>query len=147
MVLLLPALAIAAMVAGTGLRVAGAIGQNRARRDQEALRMKQMNLEADRQRRQTIRQMIVQQSIATSNAYAQGAGSGSGIKGGIFQLTGDAARGVQGVNQNQELGVDMFAANAREGRAATIGMIGSGLSSLGGSILGNMGTFSRVGGG
>ena len=144
---LLPLIAGAAMVAGTGLKVVGAIGQNRARKEQEELRRRQMNLEADRQRRQTVRQMIVNKAIATSNAYAQGAGDGSGLAGGVAQLTGEGARGVQGINQNQELGVDMFAANRKESVYGTVGQIGSGLSSLGGSLMGNMGTFTRVGGG
>lgn len=150
---------LGASLAGTGLQVYGQMRQAAAQRDQvaafrkaENLRKKQMNLDSARRRREIIRQSIIARGMAVNNAANQGAVGGTGLTGGMFEIGGGARRAISQTNQNQGIGAGIFDANLeggnaqmREADAGSIAAFGSGLSSLGGSIVNNIGTFNRVG--
>jgi hypothetical protein len=144
---LLLAGAIATSVVGTALNVVGNRRQTAAMQDAENNRRKQQQLESSRQRRQAVRESLRARAMATTAAYGQGAGGGSGLQGGYGQIAGQANRGILGINQNDSIGANIFAANARAGAAASLANTGAGLSSLGGQIISNLGPISRVLGG
>jgi hypothetical protein len=123
----------------------GAMQASRAQDRMEKLRKTQMELEGNRQRRQIIRQAVVARSEALSNATAQGASAGSGLQGGYAQIGGESGSAVAAVEQNRQLGRQMFDANAALSKAQTIQTIGSGVSSLAGALVKNQNEIGRVG--
>ncbi len=132
-------------LAGTGFQVIGQFKAQAAAKRAEALREQQMKLDATRQRRQIIREAIVARGQAVSNASNQGALGGSGIQGGIAQITNRANQAIVGVNQNEKIGSQIFDANADIASGQTISSIGSGLSSLGGAFVDNQQTIGKLG--
>lgn len=138
--------------AGTAKSVSAAKGVAASQRDAIAAqkraendRQQQMNLDASRRRREQIRQSIQARSIAEANAVSQGAESSSGLQGGIGQISGRLGTNLVGVNQNQELGNDIFkqnrdvsAAGMRQASYQSQAALGQGLSSLGGSLITNI---------
>ncbi len=154
----LTSIGIALSVAGTAVSVIGAFGQARAAKQQaeafekaENAREAQMKLDAQRRRREVIRQTLAARSLALSNATAQGAAQGSGLAGGMAQATATGAQEIRSVNQSEQLGGRIFSANrqgaraqAREAFWGSVGSFGGGLSSLGGMTLQNQDLFRRV---
>jgi hypothetical protein len=86
---------------------------------------------------------LIARAQATSAAVAQGASEGSGLQGGLSQVTGQAASNIQGINQGQDLGNQMFAANSMISTGQTYQSIGGGISGLGQSITNNYDMLSR----
>lgn len=132
-------------VIGLGLNVFGQMQQTQAMKRNEKLRMKQMNLEAMRQRRDIIRNASVARATALNSAAAQGAQYGSGVPGGQGQIQGRAGNQLVAANQNQDIGAGIFKNNRQAYDASVVSSIGGGLQSLGGMFLSNAGTFDRVG--
>lgn len=131
---------------GTVMQLRGQRKQTEALKEAEAQRQKQMQLEAQRQRRDTIRNMIMVQTLGISKAVNQGAGAGSSAIGGVVgQASGRAGNEVVGLNQNEQIGNNIFAANRKAYDASIISSFGAGLSSLGGTFMSDAGIFSRVG--
>lgn len=130
---------------GLGLQVYGQSQQARAQKQEEALREQQMNLDAMRQRREVVKNAAMARATALANASSQGAQFGSGLQGGYGEIAGQAGQQMQAVNQNQEIGAGIFAANRRYYTASVFTDIGSGLYSLGGSMINNAGTYSKLG--
>lgn len=122
----------------------GQAAQTKAMKSAERARERQMALESARRRREIIRNQIVANSQATYNAYAQGAGEGSGLQGGLAQVSGDSGNQQVAVNQNQQLGSQIFAANQKYYDASGMANFGAGLSSLGGALINNAGTIGRL---
>jgi len=118
----------------------------------EAERKKQMELDARRKQMEIIRQQQRARSMALATATAQGAAQGSGLMGGYGQIGGVTGTNLLGVQQNLEIGRNLFGINQNIGNArinyagaqAQYGM-GSGISSLGGAIISNLGTLSSLG--
>jgi hypothetical protein len=104
-----------------------------------------MELEAQRQRREILRQSQVARAQAISAAYNQGAEGTSALQGGIYSVTASAARNTLAVNQDEELSHRIFAANRQSALGGLISGLGSGLSSLGGAVSSNAGTITRFG--
>jgi hypothetical protein len=129
---------------GIGMQVYGQIAQANALKRQTALQEKQMNLEADRQRRDIIRNAIMARAIAQTNAANQGALFGSGLQGGYGQIAGRSGNQIVATNQNQEIGQGIFKAQRQYYNASIISSFGSGLSSLGNMFMQNAGTINRV---
>lgn len=129
-------MAAVATIVGTVFGLIGANKQAKAAKRAEALRQRQMNLEAMRQKRQLVREGIVARANATNNAVAQGAAEGSGLAGGIATVTGNQNRNVQAVNQDTELSNGIFAANKKYASGGTLIAIGQGISSLGSAFQG-----------
>lgn len=121
----------AASLIGTGISAFGSIQQAKGAERAEALRQRQMNLQADRERRNTIRQSIVARAQALNQGVAQGASDSSGLLGGLGQITAQGASNVQGINQGQQIGNQMFDANRQISRGQTLQSIGSGFQQFG----------------
>ena len=141
----LAAISTAATVVGTvGSTVMG-LQQAQAQQDAEDARKKQMNLDAMRTRRQAMREALRDRAIAQSRATAQGASEGSGIAGGQAEIMGNFGNTFMQTNQNQQIGNQIFSANARAAQAGTMASAFSGLSSLAGSLMKAAPTINRVG--
>ncbi len=127
---------------GTGVQVVGQFKAQAAAKRAEALREQQMKLDATRQ---IIREGIVARANAVSNATNQGAQGGSGLQGGIAQITSRANQGLVGVAQNEAIGSAMFDANADIASGQTLSSIGSGIGSLGSALVDNQQTIGKLG--
>lgn len=111
----------------------------------EGQRMQSMELSARRQSMEVLRQNQRAQAMATNNATNQGAQFGSGLQGGLAQVADQSGVNLQGINQNLEIGRNMFAINSQisqqkiqmadaKSREATGGAIAGLGKSIGGSI-------------
>jgi hypothetical protein len=156
------ALAIAGLAVGAvgvGISYYSATQQASAQEDAiaaqqraEALRKKQMNLDAMRRKREIVRASIAARSRALATTTAQGAGGGSALGGAYGGISGRTQTNLLGINQNQEIGLGMFDANMdmlsayrSSAQAGAFGAMGAGLSTLGGALLKNNESIARVG--
>lgn len=121
-------LSAAAGLIGTGLQAYGANKAAKAQARAEDLRQKQLSLETDRQRRSVVRQAQIARATAQSNATAQGAQGGSGLAGGLSQVSNQANQNMQGVNQGASIGMQMFGLNKKIAQGQQISSIGSAFS-------------------
>ena len=154
------------VIVGLGLAIAGTVGgfisQQRqadaqrqalaAQQQAEAERKKAMDLDAARRKRDIIRQSIAARSTALAVTTNQGASLGSGLPGAYGGISGRTNVNELGVNQNQEIGASVFAANNASSSAyrsaaayGSSAALYGGLSSLGGAIVKNQETIDRVG--
>lgn len=132
-------------LAGTVMQMKGAREAAEGAKTAEDIRKAQQDIEAVRQRRQIIRQGLIARSEALSNATAQGAQGGSGLAGGIAQTVNSTGQQITNVNQSQDLGNQMFRANARISAGQTTQSVGSGISSLAGSLVKSQEQIGRLG--
>lgn len=132
-------------LAGTGMQVFGQMKQIEAAKRAEKMRMTQMNLEANRARREQVRRAQVARAQATSNAVAQGAQFSSALEGGKAQVSNEAGRNIQAVTQDQRIGQFIYKANRDAANAQGLQALGGGVSSLGGAISSMSGTITRLG--
>lgn len=117
----------------------------------EAERKKAMELDARRRQLETFRNVQRSRSLALTNATNQGAGEGSGLQGGYGQIAGEGGSGLLAINQGLEVGRNVFDINQQISQSK-IGLagagqqaaMGAGLSSLGGSIINSLGTYSKL---
>lgn len=162
--------AISTIIAGIGLGIAagGAALQysaaQKAQKSQEesiaiqqrseALRQQQMNLDATRRKREIVRTALAQRAAALTTTTNQGASGpgGSSLAGAYGSIAGREGVNELGVSQNQELGNSMFTNNRAllqsyrgAAAAATMGALGSGISSLGNALVKNQGTIGKIG--
>lgn len=116
-------------------------------------RRQAMELSARRQQMEIFRNQQRARAMATNSAVNQGAQFGSGLQGGLAQVTDQSLTNAQGVNQNLEIGRNIFgfddqiskqkmALSQVQGQMAT----DQGISTLGGSILKGAGTISNIAG-
>lgn len=131
-------------IGGTALQVKGQLDASRAAKDAETLRQGQMNVEAERQKRQVIRQSLIARGEAMNTAAAQGATEGSGIAGGTAQIAAQANENIGAINTSQGFGNAMFGVNRRATNASTMASMGQGLSSLGGALFKNQEPIGRL---
>lgn len=107
----------------------------------EAQRHQAMLLSASRQQTEIVRNNQRARSTALNNAVGQGAQFGSGIQGGLAQIQDQSLFNLAGVNQNLEIGNNMFGINQQitqqkqqlaqvQGQQAT----DLGIASLGGAL-------------
>lgn len=129
---------------GTVFGMIGQMKEAKAMEKAEKVRENQMRLESNRRKRETLRQAAVARAEAISNAYNQGAGESSALAGGLATTTATAARNVQATTQDESSGRQIFGLNRDRARAQGMQAIGSGISSLGGIVSGNAGTFNRL---
>lgn len=104
-----------------------------------------MNLDARRKQRQIIREMQVARATALANATSQGAAQGSALPGAYGQASGEGQTALAGVEQNRQLGSEIFAANRQYAKAQSSAAFGNTLQTVGGTILQNRGEIQRVG--
>lgn len=104
-----------------------------------------MNLDALRRKRQVIREAQLARSQALANATAQGAQEGSGLQGGLAQVESQKNDSILGIDQNLELGTEIFKQNKIQRQGQSQANIGSALQSVGGAVMQNRGAIERVG--
>lgn len=134
-----------ATVAGTIMQAGAAKDAANAQKKQEQLREAQMNMDAMRERRTAVRQAQVARANAVSSAGSQGAIDSSGLAGGQAQISGQTGQNLVGINAAQNLGTQMFAANADEAAAQSRSATGGGVSSLGGALVKNQDAIGKLG--
>lgn len=78
-----------------------------------AQRRQQMVLTAQRQQMQTLRNVQLARSMALSAATNQGAQFGTGLAGGLAQIGGQGANDLLNLNQNFEIGKNVFDLNTK----------------------------------
>jgi hypothetical protein len=156
-----------AAIAGVGMTYAGMQQQREAasqqaeaqqemirqQQRQERIRQRAMELDARRRQMEMLRNQQRARSLALATTTAQGASQGSGLAGAYGQISGATGFNMLGVSQNLALGREMFGSNLLESQAkmgyAQAGsdyMAGQGLTSLGGMVIGNLGTIGNLAG-
>lgn len=135
----------ATTLAGTAVGVVGQMQSISASKKAEKLRKQQMDLDSARERREIARRAILARSQALTAGADQGATYGSGLAGGLAQITGEQARSTVAVNQNQTIGAGIFRANAQRAQGESIQSFGQGLQGFGGMLMDNSQLFGRVG--
>lgn len=146
-------IATGAGLLGTGIQGASTIGQMiagqdavRAQQQQEALRQKQMQLEAERSRREIIRQTQISQAIGINNAANSGAAIDSSVLSGITgQNTTNAGYQLNAVNQNEAIGNALFSSNIQESNANATASLFKGAGQFGSVIANNNMQIGRLG--
>lgn len=123
-------MAEAVLAIGAVTTAFGQFKQNQVAKKQEMMRKRQMNLEAVRRKRDLIREGIMVRAQATSNAVAQGAGEGSGLQGGLAQVTGTVNRNINVVSQDQQIGNRMFGLAGKYADWGSVSSIGQGISGV-----------------
>lgn len=83
---------------------------------QNQLRQQQMNLDATRRRREVIRSAQVATANAEAVAFANGGGNSSSLEGARGAIAGQQGVNIQGIEQNREIGNDMFALDNQRGQ-------------------------------
>jgi hypothetical protein len=78
----------------------------------EGQRRQAMETEGRRKQLEVIRNQQRYRAIALTNATAQGAGRGSGLQGGYGQIAGQSGVNMLGIQQNLQIGRNMFDLNA-----------------------------------
>lgn len=136
---------VATKLVGGLIEGAGRAGQQAALIEAENIREKQMTLDFRRQRREIIRNYIRAQSASVFAASAQGAMLGSGLAGAKAQGRAQAGGQLLANKQNLALGKDLFDANRAYYEASGTTSLGQGIGAIGGAILGNAGTVTRLG--
>lgn len=141
---ILSSLATIATIIGAGVGVAGAVVSYVGAKRAEALRLKQLNLQVARERRQTIRESIINRARA-ANAAAGAGIEGSGLSGGLANIQSQAGSNLQGGSQAAEIGVGMFKANNQISLGQTLSSLGAGISNFGSAFSGpNQETSGRL---
>lgn len=108
-------------LASTGAQMIYGQQAAKAQQEAEALRAKQMDLEAARARRQAIRESMQAYYTGLNNEAATGAsvGQGTSVGGGLLgQTQSNLAANLSSINENQQIGQGIFAANARSSVAS-----------------------------
>lgn len=138
---ILAGIAAVSTVAGALFQFQGAQTQAKAAKQQadasahsEDVRQQQVALEAESQRRQTIRNEIAARSASTVAAQSHGALMGSGYSGGQGQIANQTGQNILGINQSQDNSNKIFSNNRQIAQAGALAAWGQGLSSMGSSI-------------
>lgn len=82
-----------------------------AQQEIEAQKAKAMEIDARRQQTEIIRNQQRGRALALTNATAQGAARGSGLQGGYGQIAGVSGFNMLGVQQNLQIGRDIYSEN------------------------------------
>jgi hypothetical protein len=132
--------------AGTAVSVVGQQAQAAASATAEKARKMQMNLDASRRRRESIREAIIAKGLAVNTAEGQGAGEGTGLQGGLAQISGQRNRNIGDTNQNVTLGNKIFDANVASAQAGATVAFGQGAQQIGGTLMNNNVKLSQISG-
>jgi hypothetical protein len=149
---------LAASAAGTAMSMeasskAASVSQDMAQQEQgiEAQRKQAMELDARRKQLEIVRQAQRTRAMALSSATNQGAQFGSGLQGGYGQISGEAGTNMLGVQQNLQIGENIFGYNSQisqdkmsMAQAQGFGAIGQGISSLGGAAIKSLGPINSL---
>lgn len=130
---------------GIGVQMYGQKKQTEALNKAEDARKQQLALDSIRKRREIIRNILISRSNAEFSAAGQGASFGSALPGAYGGISGQGGGQTLAVNQNEQLGGQIFSANKDYYNASGITGLGQGLQSLGGMFMTNAGTISKIG--
>lgn len=121
---------------------------------QDQVRRQFAETDANRKSLEVLRNSQRARAMSLNSATNQGASQGSGLQGGYGQIAGMSNTNALGIGQGLEQGRQMFDLNAQisktkiaQGDAASQSATGSGLSSLGSSLMGTMGASKQLFGG
>lgn len=155
-------------VSGMALNVFGGIMKssgvseaNQAQQQEVQLQIKQdqvrrayMETDARRKNLQVLRSQQQMQAMSLNNAVTQGAQFGSGLAGGMGQISGQANTNMLGINQNLYAGRQMFDLNQQIDQQKIMQLqgqqdesTGSGISSMGNSLIASMPAMKQLTGG
>lgn len=137
---------VAAALIGGGMVLSayGQYGQYKASRKADAIRQRQVQLEATRLKREAIRKGQVARAQATARAYNQGAGESSALAGGQAQVAAQTGRQVTSINQDSALSAGLFSANTEYAKSGAVVSAGEGITSVGNTIASNADTIDRA---
>lgn len=139
---------LALQLGGAGASFAGASQKAAAQKqqimlEQKAEEQRRLYMEDDARRKEMeiVRNQQRARAIALTNSTSQGASFGSGLQGGYGQIAGQSGVNMLGVNQNLEIGRNLFGINSQisqqkilQGQGASEMATGQGLSALGSSL-------------
>lgn len=150
----IPFVLAATAIAGVGLSVYSTIKQSQAQKQiaeaqkrSEALQQSAMQLDNRRRRIEAIRQGQRARAQAVAAATNQGAAYGSGLQGGLAQITGAQNTQLQGLSESLQLGQQNFANNATLTDARASANEAQSFGSLGGALINSLGPIERLSGG
>jgi len=159
-------LTIGLQVAGLGMQLFGAKGASDAARqasvinkgiagDEQSIneqKRMQMEMTARRMQMENLRNAQRQRAQATAAATNQGANFGSGLQGGLGQISADANTNAAGIQGNLGIGENIFGINQDiSGKKMQLADVqshqatSSAEMSLGGSLVTNAGTIGNIG--
>jgi len=130
---------------GTVTQMSAASDQAEASKRAEDLRKKQMEFNAQREKRQAFREAQGARAVALSNTAAAGAEDSSALPGAYGQIAGQYGTRVSGINENLSIGRGLFEAKAAESEAKGQIAFGSGMSSFGKDLIGVSPELGRIG--
>ena len=139
------AIGLGIAAAGTGVAIAGQAQASAAQQKAEQVRKKAANLDILRKRREAIRQAQFATAQAEAAAVNQGAQFGSVLPQAEAGIQSQLAYNEKNINQDRQIGNQLSDANAARARGEGIASVGSGIASLGGQVVNNAQTISRVG--
>lgn len=123
--------------------------QTAASKRAENGREQQMQLDAQRRRRQAVRESLLARSMSLTVGTSQGAQYGTGVAAGMSGATSQSLENQQGINSAELIGSRIFQANRDYFDATQRGQsgmaLGAGISSIGGAIVSNAGAISQLG--
>lgn len=139
-------------VGGIAIAGAGAIGQNKARKEAsqaskqaEELRRKEMELENRRRMTQLIRSAAIARARSIASASAAGATFSSLAEGGLGSIQSQAGANVEAQATNVSLGRQMFEANANLAEAQGEAAVWSSVTDFGKTLFANSEPISNIG--
>lgn len=159
-------LSIGAGIVGIGLQIFGGLGASHdaeraaqisrgiASDEQQINQQKyqQAQLEGSRMQLQQFRNIQRQRALATASATSQGAQFGSGLQGGLAEVTNEGMFNAQGINQNLQFASTIYGINNDiSGKKMQMADVqasqatNQSLMSLGGSLTQNAGTIGKLG--
>jgi hypothetical protein len=130
---------------GTVIQSKGQKKAAKAAKKAERARKLASDLEAARKRRQAARQSVVQRAQIIARGAAGGVDlADSSLVTGAAQPISDAARSVRNINQGQEVGDRIFAANEDIARGREIASVGTGIQNFSNQLFQSRSSFGRV---
>lgn len=130
---------------GAGVQYAGQRAQSRAIRRENRVRQQAAELEARRERRKAVRQMMLARAQSLATGAGQGLGFGSSaFPGALASATTTGQQNVVNTNQNLEIGGRINSAQNAQANAQTLSSLGGGIQSIGGSLYSGSETLGRV---
>lgn len=117
-----------------------------------AQKYQQMLLQNRRQQLENIRNVQRQRALATASAVNQGAQFGTGLQGGLGEISSKGNENALGLSQGEEIGTNIFNLNnsisSKKMQLADVQSdmaMEQGLMSLGGTLMGNAGMLGKLG--
>lgn len=149
---------IGSTILGVGTSIFGASEQNAAQQQELAISQQEnvqrqhlFEIEQGRKRVEDLRNAQQASAVSRTRAANQGAQFGSGLLGGLGQIQGESNYNILGINQNSQIGENLFSLDAQmtqakiaSAAAATTQAIGGALTSFGGTVINSMGAIGNL---